>query len=176
MKKQIICLPLVLATTLPMSLWAHGDEKHEGKAVTPKTAQEAWTAIQYQTKEIGEMIEAKNLKSVHEAIEKIQEAGKVLDKMNPLTDSDKKKKLSGYLDQLLKQADKVHDTADETKSVDKTQAEYKKLQGALKLVESMLPDSFKVKVSYACSMHPDQTSDKPGNCPKCGMKMEMASK
>lgn len=27
------------------------------------------------------------------------------------------------------------------------------------------------KVSYTCSMHPEIHSDKPGNCPICGMKL-----
>jgi hypothetical protein len=27
-------------------------------------------------------------------------------------------------------------------------------------------------VVYACPMHPDVTSDKPGVCPKCNMKLE----
>ena len=26
-------------------------------------------------------------------------------------------------------------------------------------------------VSYACPMHPEVTSDQPGRCPKCGMKL-----
>jgi outer membrane lipoprotein SlyB len=26
-------------------------------------------------------------------------------------------------------------------------------------------------VSYTCSMHPEVVQDKPGNCPKCGMKL-----
>lgn len=33
------------------------------------------------------------------------------------------------------------------------------------------------KVVYTCTMHPEVRSDKPGNCPKCGMtlvKMEPA--
>lgn len=25
--------------------------------------------------------------------------------------------------------------------------------------------------SYSCPMHPEVVSDKPGNCPKCGMKL-----
>lgn len=29
----------------------------------------------------------------------------------------------------------------------------------------------KDKAMYTCSMHPEVKSDKPGKCPKCGMKM-----
>ena len=25
---------------------------------------------------------------------------------------------------------------------------------------------------YTCSMHPEVVTDKPGNCPKCGMKLD----
>ena len=27
------------------------------------------------------------------------------------------------------------------------------------------------KIKYTCTMHPDIISDKPGNCPKCGMEL-----
>ena len=30
--------------------------------------------------------------------------------------------------------------------------------------------------SYACSMHPNFISDKPGKCPKCGMNMILSTK
>jgi transcription initiation factor IIE alpha subunit len=29
---------------------------------------------------------------------------------------------------------------------------------------------------YACPMHPDVTSDKPGKCPKCGMDLNLTAK
>jgi Cu+-exporting ATPase len=33
------------------------------------------------------------------------------------------------------------------------------------------PSSQPAKV-YTCPMHPEVTSDKPGKCPKCGMKLQ----
>ena len=30
------------------------------------------------------------------------------------------------------------------------------------------------KKKYTCPMHPEVQSDQPGNCPKCGMKLEHA--
>ena len=33
------------------------------------------------------------------------------------------------------------------------------------------PSNNQVEVSYTCPMHPEIHSDKPGNCPKCGMKL-----
>ncbi len=41
--------------------------------------------------------------------------------------------------------------------------------GGMKMpMEKMKPAE---KVSYTCPMHPEIHSDKPGNCPKCGMKL-----
>lgn len=34
------------------------------------------------------------------------------------------------------------------------------------------PKGAKSKVTYVCPMHPEVKSDEPGNCPKCGMKLE----
>ena len=33
------------------------------------------------------------------------------------------------------------------------------------------PEIKAAAVQYACSMHPEVVQDKPGNCPKCGMKL-----
>ncbi len=32
-------------------------------------------------------------------------------------------------------------------------------------------DQCKMAKTYVCSMHPEATSDKPGECPKCGMAL-----
>src|SRR2546421_12971694 len=33
------------------------------------------------------------------------------------------------------------------------------------------PSAFAVATKYTCVMHPEVISDKPGKCPKCGMKL-----
>jgi len=36
-------------------------------------------------------------------------------------------------------------------------------------------DSTASKAVYTCPMHPEVVSDKPGQCPKCGMDLELKS-
>jgi hypothetical protein len=38
--------------------------------------------------------------------------------------------------------------------------------------EKFLKKKAEMKEIYTCSMHPDVKLDKPGKCPKCGMKLE----
>ena len=33
------------------------------------------------------------------------------------------------------------------------------------------PTTMPAKMMYTCTMHPEVVSDKPGNCPKCGMAL-----
>jgi hypothetical protein len=37
--------------------------------------------------------------------------------------------------------------------------------------EKVIEQKEVAKVEYTCPMHPEVVSDKPGNCPKCGMAL-----
>jgi FtsP/CotA-like multicopper oxidase with cupredoxin domain len=41
----------------------------------------------------------------------------------------------------------------------------------MKMPKDTLPAGKQLSVSYTCPMHPEIHSEKPGNCPKCGMKL-----
>jgi membrane fusion protein, copper/silver efflux system len=38
--------------------------------------------------------------------------------------------------------------------------------------DGTVPESAAAKTSYTCGMHPEVVQDHPGNCPKCGMKLQ----
>jgi len=44
-----------------------------------------------------------------------------------------------------------------------------------KAVAAAPKDSTASKAVYTCPMHPEVISDKPGQCPKCGMDLEIKS-
>jgi hypothetical protein len=44
-------------------------------------------------------------------------------------------------------------------------------EGKTQVTAQVAHDAHDHAVSYACPMHPEITSDKPGRCPKCGMNL-----
>jgi Cu(I)/Ag(I) efflux system membrane fusion protein len=45
------------------------------------------------------------------------------------------------------------------------------LQSSFNSVNAQAKTEMKTGVYYTCKMHPEVHSNKPGNCPKCGMKL-----
>lgn len=112
-------------------------EKHAAAAAYPSTGA-AWAAVQEAAKEIDSLVAAKNLKPIHEAEEKLTGALKYLEGNSPMVTGDKATRLKPALAQAVKLADSVHHASDAGDQA-KTEAELKKLKGALKLVEAQYP-------------------------------------
>ena len=124
--------------------FAHGDEDHgtqphetATEAATPAmTAQEALASIQTGMDTVGSQIDAGQFDLTHKEIEKIDAAAKSL-KTSATVAEDKKARLELSINQFVAQLGKLH-TVTDSKDAEKSLAEFKKAQGALKLVESVL--------------------------------------
>ena len=144
MKKLLLTAAILVLTGLQQPAFAHGDEEHGSQpheatsemAMPAMTAQESLTSIQTGMATISSKIETGALDGLHEEIEKIDMAAKMLKEKATVTE-DKKARLESSLDQLSAQLDKMHDATD-AKDMEKSKAEFKKAEGALKLVEAVL--------------------------------------
>lgn len=145
MKKLLLTTAILATIGLQQPALAHGDEKHEGQhteapAIDPKAlstatdAQGALTEIQAGMKTISTQISENKHDAMHDEIEKIEVSIKAL-KEKSVLEGDKKTRLEASLRQLSTQLGKVHSAAD-AKDAEKTKTEFKKAEGAFKLVES----------------------------------------
>lgn len=141
-------LTCLLGLTLTHQLRAHEGAAHQGATSEPSdhahgevkfiTIGHAWAAIQDSINSIDSALAAKNLEPVHAAEEKLTSALKFLQGNSSVVTGDKAKRLDSALKQALTQAANVHAASDAKDQV-KTESEFKKLQGALKLVEVNYP-------------------------------------
>lgn len=145
MNKLLLTTAILALIGFQQPALAHGDEKHEGhhseapateaKTVSKATnAQEALSEIQTGMKTINTQISENKHDALHNEIEKIEASINALKEKAGL-EGDKKNRLESSLKQLSTQLGKVHSAAD-TKDAEKTKAEFKKAEGALKLVEN----------------------------------------
>lgn len=145
MKKLLLTTAILALSAFQQHALAHGDEKHEGQhtkaqasesktVATVTDAQSALTNIQNGMKTINMQISENNYDAMHNQIEKIETSINVLKEKAGL-EGDKKTRLDASLKQLSTQLGKVHSAAD-AKDAEKTKAEFKKSEGALKLLES----------------------------------------
>ncbi len=146
--KKLLMMTGILTVLAVSPAFAHGDEDHgnheaaaTAEVATPAvnsaaTAPEALAEVQSVMGAISEQIASGNLDAVHAEIDKITASSKVLTEKSDIP-ADKKARLEAALKQLNSQLGKVHEATD-GKDVAKSQAEFKKAQGALKLVEASL--------------------------------------
>lgn len=144
MKKLLLTAAIIALTGLNQPAYAHGDEDHGSQphesateAVMPAmSTQEMLASIQTGMNTVGSQIDAGQFDLTHAEIEKIDAAAKSLKTSASVAD-DKKARFESSINQFVAQLGKLHTVAD-AKDVEKSKAEFKKAQGALKLIESNL--------------------------------------
>ncbi len=144
MKKLLLTAAILALTGLNQPAFAHGDEEHgaqphetTAEATMPATtSQETLASIQTGMDTLGSQIDAGQLDLTHVEIEKIDAAAKVL-KTSATVEDDKKARLESSINQFVAQLGKLHVVAD-AKDAEKSKTEFKKAQGAFKLVEAAL--------------------------------------
>jgi hypothetical protein len=143
MKKLLLITAILAFAGFQQPALAHGDEKHgeahheataKAPVATAATAQDALTEIQSGMKAVATQVAEGKHDTLHDQIEMIEKNIAVL-KEKSGTEGEKKDRLDSSLKQLSTQLGKVHSAAD-AKDAEKTKAEFKKAEGALKLVES----------------------------------------
>lgn len=148
MSIKVLSLTAALVGSFAMAqpVLAHGDEDHGGAGQHEQvehehgskatTAGEPIAELQASVKAIGSMIAAGNLDAVHEEVEKATVAIKAV-KEQAATDGDQKRRLDASLKQFSGQLEKLHSASD-SKDAERTKVEFKKVEGALKLVENAI--------------------------------------
>lgn len=144
MKKLLLTAAIIVLAGLNQPAFAHGDEDHGDQphettaeaAMPATTTQEPLTSIQTSMDALGSQIDAGQLDLTHAEIEKIDAAAKAL-KTSATVADDKKARMESSINQFVAQLGKLHTVAD-AKDAEKSKAEFKKAQGAFKLVEAAL--------------------------------------
>lgn len=159
---------------------AEEPEHKEGEANIPNTVGGIWAEVKEHEEELGKTIADKKLDKVHEAAFEIRDLVNALPDKSmdlPADNLAKVKSNARYVADIANRLDESGDAGDQVA----TEANFTKLQGLLKTVEAQYPPEIlavsqasstnqKVKM-YVCPMD-GYASDKPGECPLCGMNLE----
>lgn len=150
----------------------HGEA---GEAVKiPDTLTGVWQEILEHKLALDSTIKASKLADVHKVAFAIRDLVKALPDKSKDLPADKLQRVQSGVKQVEKLAselDKTGDAGDQAA----TEANAKKLDGVLKLIEAQYPagtvPAKTASVAYTCPMHPEVSSNELGKCPKCGMAL-----
>jgi len=128
-------LGAILLAAGPDLLRAHEDKPHAKEPSTNAPA--AWHAVSEAVDQIGAKVNSGDITGVHDLAEVVTANLKVVAEKSAIG-AEQKKRLAAAVRQASALADSVHEAAD-AKDLKKTEAEFKKLGAALKLVRALLP-------------------------------------
>ncbi len=130
-----------------------------------------WRKIVKTKKELNEVVESGNLKTVHEFAFEIRDLSKEL--LKRTTDKDLSEEqmnnVKATVEKIAEVAaalDEYGDAGDQANTV----KELKRFNSLIDFIEMQYSESGKQEVYY-CPMHPTYTSDRPGTCPTCNMNL-----
>ena len=176
-KTALITSLLALAVSVwlvPSAFAADEKDEPEMKIKIPDTSADILKEVKQHEDELGKTITSKKLDDVHHHAFAIRDLINALpDKSKDLA-ADKLTKLNANAKFVTSLADRLDKSGDANDQAG-TESNFKKLQGVLKEIRALYPDSMAkddpAAMQYTCPMHPEVVQDKPGNCPKCGMKL-----
>jgi len=159
-------------------VWAADDmgkeKMEEGeKTKIPNTAPEIWKEVLTQQEALSAIIKEKKLSEVHKTAFTIRDLVNALPGKSKELSAEKLERVQSAGKQVEKLASSLDETGDANDQPG-TEANFKKLQGVLKLIEAQYPVGIlgaKEAASYSCPMHQEVVSNSPGKCPKCGMNL-----
>lgn len=158
--------------------------KHEAqteKLDIPKSLPAIWSAVLGHQKDLHDVLAAKKLADVHHHAFAVRDLVAAMPVKSTMLAAEKKmalKKSASRVSSLAKLLDEAGDAGDSAKVA----ILVVKLDTELKAIEELYPAkdlkptqgaTDASKQIYACPMHPEVTSDKPGDCPKCCIKLTM---
>lgn len=149
LKKKLTILSALLAAGLwtARTAYAHGGEKHEGSEATEGQAHDAGSssaaleALDTHLDSINADLAAGKTERVHEHAEAMNAAIKGLDK-DPSLNAAKQKRVAGYIKNIAKLTDAMHDAAD-AKKISEAQKSAKKLAAQVELLDKQFAGSAK---------------------------------
>jgi hypothetical protein len=170
----------VLSADAKMEAGMKHDAQTE-KLEIPKTLPAIWSAVLGHQKDLHDVLAAKKLADVHHHAFAIRDLVAAMPVKSTMLAAEKKtalKKSASRVSSLAKLLDEAGDAGDSAKVAVLTL----KLDTELKAIEELYPAkdlkstqgaTNASKHVYACPMNPELPSDKPGDCPKCGMTLTM---
>ena len=157
----------------------HPAEKKE-KIKIPATLKEIWAAVKAEQQKLHQTVAAKKLADVHLIAFAIRDYVAAMPQKAPVLPKDKQAALAKSVTLVARLAsllDEAGDAGDSAKTaglvtrLDKELSKIEALYPAKMLRAANSPTDAGRGVVYACTMHPEVTSAKPGKCSQCGMEL-----
>lgn len=181
MKLKTTLMAMALSAAMGLFSWnlfaheghgdGHGNPSHsKGEQMKiPHTVSGIWHEIQEHKDQLAKIIKDRKLADVHKVAFEIRDYAKALPEKSKDLSAEKMTRLQSAVKQIEKLASDLDSTGD-AGDQSGTEANFKKLEGALKLIDTQYPAEMlksKEMSEYSCPMHPEVVSDKPGKCSKC---------